>query len=323
MQVVYGLNSAIIEDYCKSGSVVSIGNFDGVHLGHQKLLTKAVDIALKENLPALAIFFEPQPEEFIAKTNDLEIPVRLFSSQEKLFHLANLGIDLAIVINFDSDFAQIKAEDFIENILVNHLKARHLVLGADFRFGKARQGDIELLKNQGLKYRFAVNMCNTLEFQGQRISSSLIKELLKNGDLLKANRLLGKPYSIFGIVVEGNKLGTKLGFSTANIELKNNVPLNGVFAVKVKIVGLMQEFQAVANLGNRPTVDGKKKILEVHILEFNEQIYGKELEIAFLHKIRSEQKFADLTALQKQIKQDIDTTIEFFNKKLGKINDRA
>lgn len=307
-------------DQCNAlnkGCVLSIGNFDGVHIGHQNILARLCDRSLELNLPSVVMIFEPQPREFFAKKNGnlpaCSAPARLMRLRDKLKYLAEAGVDFVLCVRFNERFAQISAEEFITQLLVKKLKVRYLSVGDDFRFGAKRSGDFTTLRNAGLKYRFAVEESHTHSLNETRISSSLVREALQNNDLALAEKLLGKPYSIHGRVAHGNKLGRTIGFPTANIMLNRLVtPVQGVFAVRVNTKN--GSYNGIANVGNRPTINGTKPLLEVHIFEFNASIYGEAIEVIFLKKIRNEIKFPHFEKLKEQIEKDRDDAKFFFAK---------
>ncbi|MGB0128190.1 MAG: bifunctional riboflavin kinase/FAD synthetase [Rhodocyclaceae bacterium] len=291
-------------------TVLTIGNFDGVHLGHQALLERLVARARGVGLPAAVMTFEPHPREFFAPDS---APARLASLREKLILLAAAGIDQAYVCRFNATFAALTAKDFVEGVLVRGLGVRHLIIGDDFRFGKGRVGDFALLGRAGLAHGFGLEAMDTVEVQGERVSSSAVREALQAADLFRAARLLGRPYSIAGRVVQGQKLGRRLGFHTANIQLQHNLPpLLGVFAVSVTADdGTVRE--GVANLGLRPTVSALlRPSLEVHLFDFEGELYRAHLTVNFLHKLRDQVKFENLEALSRQIACDVADAQAFF-----------
>lgn len=282
-----------------TGCAVTIGNFDGVHLGHQKVLQQLIASAQAFNLPTVAIIFEPQPQEFFAPA---KAPVRLTRLREKLKFMPH--IDQVICLHFNAQLASLSAHDFIEQVLVKGLHAKHVVIGDDFRFGKRQQGDFEVLQQIGQQYRFSLEKHHTYEFDGQRISSTRVREALEKGDLTLAHTLLGHSFSFCGKVRYGAQKGREIGFPTANIALhRSSSPLTGVFAVRVHRIK-SYPLPGVANIGVRPTVDGKHLLLEVHLFDFNETIYGHYVEVEFVEKIRNERQFPSFAALKAQIEQD-------------------
>lgn len=261
------------------------------------------------------MLFEPQPREFFAKksanlTASLA-PARLMRLRDKLKYLEEAGIDFVLCVRFSDKFAQLSADAFISELLVKRLQVRYLSIGDDFRFGEKRVGNFEMLHNAGLKYRFAVEESHTHSFNRERISSSLIRQALQQDNLHLVEKLLGRPYSIAGRVAHGNKLGRTIGFPTANIMLNRLViPLQGVFAVQIQTK--TGKYNGIANVGNRPTINGSKALLEVHIFDFNRSIYGEAIEVFFMHKIRNEVKFPSFEALKAQIEKDRQQAVEFF-----------
>lgn len=315
MRLIRGFHNLAKYTELNKGCVLSIGNFDGVHIGHQNILARLCDQALELDLPSVVMIFEPQPREFFAKKSGnltaCNPPARLMRLRDKLKYLAEAGVDFVLCVRFSEKLAQISAKDFISDLLAKRLKVRYLSVGDDFRFGAKRSGDFETLRNAGLKYRFAVEESHTHSLNEQRISSSLVREALEHNDLALAEKLLGKPYSIHGRVAHGNKLGRTIGFPTANIMLNRLVtPIQGVFAVKVQTKN--GSYNGIANVGNRPTINGTKPLLEVHIFDFNASIYNEAIEVIFLEKIRNEIKFPNFEELKKQIEQDRLQAVEFF-----------
>jgi len=305
MQVFRG-----VPERAAQSSVLTIGNFDGVHRGHQALLQMLTDKARALALPAVVLTFEPHPREYFAPA---DAPARLASLREKLLLLAACGVDRVHVRRFDARLAALDAEQFIERILVRGLGVRHLIIGDDFRFGARRRGDFALLQAQGASLRFGVEAMHTLDADGERISSSAVRAALAADDLAHAARLLGRPYSIAGRVVHGNQLGRKLGYPTANIQMKHRKPaLSGVFAVSVE--GLAPAaVPGVASIGLRPTVTSSgRPTLEVHLFDWNRDCYGAHLRVHFLNKQRDEQKYDSLDALTTQIARDADQARAWF-----------
>ena len=293
------------------GCVATIGSFDGVHLGHQVILQQLIQVARTQGLPAVVIVFEPQPHEFFAGD---KAPARLMRMREKLDALWAAGIDKVLCLNFNETLRNLSAEQFIERVLVQGLAIKHLVVGDDFRFGCDRKGDFALLQTKGAECGFAVTDTHTLEVDGERVSSTRIRHLLEMGDFVQAEKLLGKPYGIYGRVVYGKQLGRQLGVPTANVNLRRyRSPLHGVFAVTAIFTDGTQ-VQGVANIGVRPTVNGlKKPLLEVHLFNFSRTIYGEVIDVVFHHKVREEKKFASLDELKVQLQTDISQARKFFN----------
>ncbi len=307
MRLLRGLHNPGIG---QAGCVATIGNFDGVHLGHQAIIEQVVAKAEALSLPSVAIVFEPQPLEFF---NAHEAPARLYRFRDKYQVLAELRLDYVFCLKFDQALSQLSAEDFVKQVLARHLNLRHLVIGDDFRFGGDRQGDFALLKNMGKALGFGLDRTPTQVDEqggGQRVSSTRIREVLAAGDFKLANALLGRPYRIAGKVMHGEALGRKLGFPTANIALQRvRSPLAGVYAVKLIREGQAgsrcESYAAVANIGVKPSVGHFRPSLEVHVLDFDAALYGERVEVEFCQKIREEQRFDSLELLVQQIKQDI------------------
>ncbi len=288
---------------------LTIGNFDGVHLGHQSLLKQLREAARLRGLPMAVMVFEPHPREFFSPQ---QAPARLTSMREKLELFAALGVDRVHVCRFNSSFAQISAADFI-HALHEELAAKFVLIGDDFRFGSGRSGDFALMEKIGTQHGFAVQAMHSVLHDGIRISSTAVRVALANGDMRLAQRYLGRPYSISGRVEHGNGLGKQIGFPTANIQLKHNrPPLSGIFVVRVQGDD-MPPMQGVASLGVRPTVrqDGRP-VLEVHVFDFARQIYNKHLRLDFLHKLRDEEKFPDMETLTRQIALDVQNAKQWF-----------
>ena len=293
-----------------SATVLTIGNFDGVHLGHRALLARLCAVAAENGLPPAVLTFEPHPREFFAPES---APTRLSNLREKLELIAADGVELAFVCRFDKAFASLTADQFIEQVLVQSLRVRHLIIGDDFRFGAKRAGDFALLKQAGESFGFRVEAMDTVLSGPDRVSSSAVRDALWRGDLERAAELLGRPYVIDGRVVHGDKVGRQLGYATANIRMKHDrPPLLGVFAVEVTGLG-GRPLAGVANLGYRPTANAVlRPILEVHLFDFAADIYGAHLTVRFLHRIRDEMKFADFDELKAQIARDVECGKEFF-----------
>jgi riboflavin kinase/FMN adenylyltransferase len=283
-------------------NAVTIGNFDGIHLGHQAMLARLTARAAAVGGAPTVLTFEPHPREVF---NPQDAPSRLTSLREKLEILRGLGVAHVHVCRFTRAFAALSAEDFVGRILVEGLRARYVLVGDDFRFGARRAGDFALLQRLGQEHGFEAEALHAVEAAGQRASSTAVREALAAGDMATAAQLLGRPYSISGRVVGGDRLGRKIGYPTANIQLKHNrPPLKGIFAVHVQ--GLeTPDWPGVASLGTRPTVhpDGKPT-LEVHLFNFDKSIYRAHLRVEFLHKLRDEVKFPNLEALIAQIDAD-------------------
>ena len=289
---------------------LAVGNFDGVHLGHAAIVRRLVEAAATKRVAPAILSFEPHPREFF--TPDLA-PARLTTLREKLELLAALGVEQAMICPFDKAFAALSAEEFIELVLCRALQVKHVIVGDDFRFGRGRGGDFAMLQAAGAQYGFAVESLSSVTVDGLRVSSSAVRQALAEGDMDKAARLLGRPYMMDGKVAHGDKIGRQLGFATANIRIKHNpLPMSGVFAVEV--AGLDDKpLPGVANLGIRPTVGGTRTLLEVHLFDFNRDIYGAHISVRFLRKLRNEQRFPNFDALKAQIAADAVAARAYFS----------
>lgn len=299
MQLIRGLHNLRPSH---RGSVATIGTFDGVHLGHQAILRQLARQSEVAGLPSVAILFEPQPHEYFAGDR---APARLMRLREKLHALEQAGLERVLCLNFNEALRGLTAEQFIETILLGGLGIKHLVVGDDFRFGCDRTGDFSLLRATGARMGFTVTDTCTLTIAGERISSTRIRELLAAGNFAAAEACLGRPYSIAGRVEHGRKLGREIGVPTANIRLQRfRSPLSGVFVISAFIQG--ERFSGVANVGVKPTLGGDvEPLLEVHLFDFERDIYGVPAEIEFHAKLRDEHRFASLDALKAQLQQDI------------------
>ncbi len=282
------------------GSVVTIGNFDGVHLGHRDLLSRLVEESKKMSVPSTVVIFEPQPSEYFSRTL---MSQRLSRLRDKISLIKEHKIDQLLVINFNSYFADLSAEKFISDILLNKLGIKSLIIGEDFKFGKNRLGNNLLLKEYSKKNNFDLIQVPDYLVKNARVSSTAVRELLKNGELERAKNLLGHHYSIEGKVVRGHQRGRKWGFPTANINLlKFKTPLSGIFAVEVS--GLSKRLKGVAYVGNRPIIDDPKYVLEVHLFEFDDVCYGQRIKVEFIAQIREDRDFESFDVMATQIKRD-------------------
>lgn len=286
-----------------NGCVLTIGNFDGVHLGHQQVLQQVSQQAKLLDLPSVVMTFEPQPMELFLKDRS---PARLTRLRDKFVQLSKLNIDRLLCVNFNHHFASLDADSFIRDLLVKRLGVKFLVVGDDFCFGRERKGNFAMLKQAGQKYGFEVVSTESFCVENLRVSSTAIRESLADNDLMKTSEMLGRNYSISGRVSHGRKLGRTIGFPTANIPLKRCVsPVSGVYVVEAYGLG-EQPVGGVANIGQRPTVNGVRQQLEVHLFGFHGNLYGKQLEVALLHKLRDEKKFESFDALKQQIELDAE-----------------
>lgn len=299
MQLVRGLHNLRPEH---RGCVATIGNFDGVHRGHQAILARLRDRARELGLPTCVVIFEPQPREYFAPET---APARLARLRDKVQLLAAEGIDLVLCLAFNQRLSQLSADEFVKTIVVDGLGVRHLEVGDDFRFGCDRAGDFDFLVEAGKKYGFTVEAANTVVQDGLRVSSTKVRTALANADFALAAHLLGRPYTITGRVLHGQKLARQLGTPTANIQLKRRrIPLSGVYLTSAEIDA--KRWPGVANIGVRPTVAGDgRPHLEIHLLDFAGDLYGRRLTVEFHQKLREEQRFASLEALKSAIDADI------------------
>ena len=297
MELVHGLHN-LREKH--RGCVLTIGKFDGVHLGHQAVLSQLIEQARQRELPASVMVFEPQPEEVFFPT---KAPARLSTLRDKYTALKAIGIDRLICVKFNQAFASQSPEHFVENLLVKDLGVEFLVVGDDFRFGKARKGDFSMLTEAGKTHGF--NVVNTASFRlkDSRISSTAIREALESGEFERAAQMMGAPFAITGKVIHGEKRGRTIGFPTANVLLKRlHTPLSGVFAVRAKVNS--EIVGGVANIGHRPTVNGTRSQLEVHLFDFQKDLYGQTISVVPTAKLREEQKFDSFDILKQQIVDD-------------------
>ncbi len=299
MRVIRGLHNLRPEH---RGCVATIGTFDGVHLGHQVVFRHLLGHGAQLGLPATVITFEPQPQEYFTPQ---AAPARLTRLREKLQALRDSGIERVVVLEFGPKLAAMDARQFVRELLVDGLAARLLLVGDDFRFGRGRAGNYQLLEVMGLQHGFVVRNLNTVTQGDLRVSSTRIRDALTRGDLRRAETLLGRPYSICGRVVQGSQRGRLIGFPTANLDLHRRFsPLRGVFAVRVHGLGEGPR-PGVANVGTRPTLSGDSRyLLEVHLFDFAEQIYGAHLQVEFRQRLRDERRFPSFEALQQQIARD-------------------
>ena len=298
MELVRGLHNV---DRAARGCVLTIGAFDGIHCGHQEMIRVTRRIAAEQRLPAALLSFEPTPREFFAKATP---PARLTRFREKYEALRHYGVERFVCLRFDSSLRSMSPDEFIGTVLVDGLGARHLVVGHDFKFARNMAGNVATLRAAGPAAGFAVTEVPPFEIDGERVSSSLVRAALDAGDMGRATRLLGRPYRMTGKVVEGAKLGRKLGFPTANLRPQRRAtPLAGVFAIRVSGGGL-QNAPGVASLGTRPAVNGTELLLEVHVFDFDGDLYRQTLHVDFIARLRDELGFPDMDRLVEQMKQD-------------------
>ena len=292
------------------GCVATIGAFDGLHKGHQAVLRRLMAVAAEHGLPSLLITLEPLPREFFGGD---QAPARLTCFREKVAYLAGFGIDRMLCIRFDHRTSRIPAESFIVELFVNRLGVRSFVVGDDLRFGADQEGDFEMLRRIGTEHGFSVLKTDSMRQCGERVSSTRLRGALADADFALAESLLGRPYSMSGRVVRGRQLGRALGVPTANVPLRRlRAPLSGVFAVEVSGASARRQ-PGVANIGTRPTVDsGQRLLLEAHLLDFSDNIYGRAISVVFCKRLRSERRFDSLAALQQRLRADIAEARAYF-----------
>ena len=302
MQFIRGLHN--LKNH--AGSVVTIGNFDGVHVGHEKIILRLVESAKALGLPSVLISFSPTPQCFFGREQ-----ATLSNFKEKHQLLARLGVDKHLLIYFNQTFSELKAKDFIQQVLLDKLNMKHCLIGDDFRFGKKRQGDLGLLQSLSKTKGFSVENTQSVLCNDCRASSSEIRTLLAHGDLAAVTQMLGREFSISGKIIHGQQKGRTIGFPTINIPIKRKIsPVLGVFATTVEVQGSV--FQGVCNIGNRPTINGEEILLEVFLFDFDRDVYGFEAKVVFKHKIRDEEKFDSFKALKQQIELDTQQAKAFF-----------
>lgn len=325
MRVTHGAARAAL-----APAAVTIGNFDGVHMGHQAMLRRVIGEARARSIESCVLTFEPHPREVFEKMREKmpdrlpgssgngTAPTRLTSLREKLELLEASGADRVHIERFSPAFAALSPEDFVRKVLIKTLSARWVLVGDDFRFGAKRAGNFELMRAMGEAGGFGVDRMGSVMLHGIRVSSGAVREALADGDVARAQSLLGRPYSISGRVIHGRKLGRTLGFATANIQMKHNrPPLAGIFVVRLHGVG-ETALPGVASLGVRPTVDSVgKATLEVHLFDFSSELYGRHVRVDFLKKIRNEEKYPDLEALRSQITRDCEAARAYHREHAG------
>lgn len=298
MELIRGLNNLKASHF---GCVLTIGKFDGVHQGHQAVLKNVIEQARRLGLPATVMVFEPHPEEVFTPET---APARISPLAEKYQLLKAQGVDRLLCVRFNAQFAAQSPDEFIEHLLVDKLGVKFLVVGDDFRFGKGRQGDFARLEQAGQRFDFEVVSTQSYRMEDCRISSTAVREALAEGNFSLANTMLGRSFFISGRVIHGEKKGRTIGFPTANVLLNRcQTPITGVFAVKLNIDGTL--YTGVANIGSRPTVNGQRKQLEVHIFDFTGSIYGQHITVVPVARIRDEKRFSSLEALREQIALDV------------------
>ncbi|MGH8551542.1 MAG: bifunctional riboflavin kinase/FAD synthetase [Methylococcales bacterium] len=312
MHVIRGLiNLPKLEQGC----ALTIGNFDGVHRGHQAVISKLAEKARELNLPVVVMLFEPQPIEYFRPETT---PARLSRLRDKVMLLQTLPVNYLLILRFNHALSRLSSAEFVRKILADGLNTKYLVVGDDFRFGYQRSGDYELLKSLAARFGFTVENTGSHSIDGERVSSTLIRDALAAGDLDRAKRFLGRPFSINGKVIQGNQNGRAIGFPTANIAiLHKNPPVRGVFAVTMTRFR-NREWAGVANVGVRPTFGGRSVFfLEVHLFDFESNLYGSFVEVHFHEKIRDEIRFGSVGELQQRIRQDVVAAREILGRRFG------
>ncbi len=299
-----------IESYkAIKSSVVTIGTFDGVHIGHQKIVRQLIESSHLNDLTSVILTFFPHPRMVLQKDANIKL---LNTIEERSQILKDLGLDYLIIKGFSLEFSRLSAEDFVKTILVDKLRAKKVIIGYDHRFGRNRNADIQDLKRFGEKYEFDVEEISAQDVNDVSVSSTKVREALKNGDIKKANAYLGYNFMLSGTVIKGRELGRQINFPTANIRIEEDyklIPKQGSFVVSSKIDDHI--VHGMMNIGVNPTVNGDKESIEVHFFDFNKDIYGQNIQVNLLSRIRDEQKFGSVEALKNQLKKDKNTALEF------------
>ena len=299
MRLLHSLDSLVA---FKHPCVATIGAFDALHIGHQAIIRKTQTIAKNHHLPLVVVMFEPLPGEFFA---DKDAPLkRIYTLRKRIELVREMSVDYLVCLNFNKTLANWTASEFVQDVIIDGLQARHLVVGDDFRFGKNREGDYNMLRDYGSRFGFELSRIDAVMVGNMRVSSTRIRELLLAGELAQANRMLGNPYSVTGRVRLGDRLGTQLGYPTANLSFrKRQPPLHGVFAVSVEVLGM--QLKGVCNAGVRPTIGDGKYQIETHIFDFDKNVYGERMTIYPQHYLRAEQRYNDIEQLKNAICKDI------------------
>ena len=307
MQVIRYLS----HHHARAPSVICMGNYDGVHLGHQSIIKQVVNLAKQHQYLSTVILFEPHPKEFFMGN---KAPSRLMRLSDKLVMLEKLGVDQVVILKFNANLASIPATQFVKKVLLETLRMKMMVMNAEGRFGHQRQGDIHLLQQLALAHGYQVIEADDYTHQQNRISSTLIRQALAEGDCEKAQQYLGHPYTMTGRIIYGNQLGRTLGFPTINIAcLRKSVALSGIFVAMVQIEGFDQPLRGVAHIARRSIVDDLHPILEVHLFDFNADVYGKRATVSFISKLRNTKEVKDLDSLKELIQIDAAAAQNYFN----------
>ena len=296
-------------DTLRNKSVVTIGNFDGIHAGHRELIKKTLSLSNDVNISSVVLTFDPLPEEFFKRKNFF----KLMTTTDKLDYFRRAGVDTVIKVPFTRDFSEIAASTFISDILIDKLQTQKLIVGKDFKFGRNREGSFDTLANEK---RFETKIVSIVKEYDVKISSSMIREFIVDGDIEKANSYLMNKFAMDGYIVHGEKMGRKLGYPTANIEICKSFPISGIFLVKVVIEDTQDKF-GLASIGNKPTFSGKKDLLEIFIFDFNSDIYGKKIKVYFYEKLRNQIKFDSESDLIKQMDNDSASAKKILKAKYG------
>lgn len=300
------------KSYPKSPSAITIGTFDGVHLGHQKIIKRLLSVAKEEGLQSVILTFFPHPRMVLQSAVEMKL---LNTIEERQEILSNLGLDHLVIKEFSKEFSKLSAEQYVKNILVDELYAKYIIIGYDHRFGKNRRANIEDLITFGRNFDFKVEEISVKDVDDIAVSSTKIRKALNNGDIKTANTFLGYNYFLTGAVVKGRQIGQQIGFPTANIYIKENyklIPKNGVYVVKSKIENNV--YFGMMNIGTNPTVDGTKQSIEIHFFEFNQNLYDKKMKIELLDHLRNEHRFESLEDLKVQLKTDKENALKFIGK---------
>jgi riboflavin kinase/FMN adenylyltransferase len=308
MELIRSINSPSLK---KQDCVATIGNFDGVHLGHRSVIKQLIRNAKEMSLPSVVVTFEPLPMEFFSATT---APARLTEFREKIELLTAMSVDKVVCLRFNHSLASLSAQSFVKDILANGLQVKRLIVGDDFRFGANREGNVALLRELGPTYGFDLIPAETYHYNNVRVSSSLVRGFLAIGEFERAQHYLGRTYHMDGKVIHGDKRGKKLGFPTANLACHRlNCPLSGVYVVRIHgLNGKIHE--GVANIGTRPVFDGDRFLLETFIFNFEQEIYGRRIRVEFVKKLRDELKFHSVEALCEQMKKDVKKAKVFLSK---------
>jgi riboflavin kinase/FMN adenylyltransferase len=288
-------------------TAISLGNYDGVHLGHRVILERTISFAKNANIPSIAVTFDPVPKKVLQPQI---APPLIQTLQQRLAKLESVGMEHTIIVHFSTEFAQKSPEEFVQQFLIDKLRVQYFVVGENFSFGHQKQGNLSLLKKMGSANDFQVVGIPEVYKNGVRISSSQIREFIQEGRMQEASDFLGSPFALTGTIVEGEHLGGKIGIPTANLDFENEiVPAKGVYVSRASLNG--QTYCSVTNVGVRPTFQGKRLTVEAHLLDFSGELYGSRMELHFLHKLRDEMRFAGVDELKAQIQSDIEQTKKF------------